>query len=73
MNGPFAPARTPAAVINRLNSELRKSFNNAEVKERFLRSGYELVISTPEQSTASINAEMTKMGKVIQEAGIRAE
>jgi tripartite-type tricarboxylate transporter receptor subunit TctC len=44
-----------------------------EVKNRFLNVGTEVVNSTPEQAAASIKAEMARMGKVIKEAGIRAE
>jgi tripartite-type tricarboxylate transporter receptor subunit TctC len=69
----FAPARTPAAVIGRLNQEIVRILNKPEVKERFIRAGSEVVASSPEQLAATITADMSTMGKVIKDAGIRAE
>ena len=69
----FAPAKTPAAIINRLNQEIAKVLNKPEVKERLFNSGVEVVGSSPEQLAAKMRSEMTRMGKVIKEAGIKAE
>lgn len=69
----FAPARTPVTVINRLNQEVVKVLNRPDVKERLFNSGVEVVGSSPEQLAAKMKSEMTRMGKVIKDAGIRAE
>jgi tripartite-type tricarboxylate transporter receptor subunit TctC len=69
----FAPAKTPAAIINRLNQEIVKVLNKPGVKERLFNSGVEVVGSSPEQLAAKMRSEMTRMGKVIKEAGIKAE
>jgi tripartite-type tricarboxylate transporter receptor subunit TctC len=69
----FAPARTPAALIDRLNREIVRILNRADVKERFIRGGSEVVAGLPEQLAATMKADMTRMGKVIKDAGIRAE
>ncbi len=71
--GFFAPSRTPDAAIKRLNQEAVRFLNTAEAKERFLRSGLETVGSSPEEFAAAIKAEMASMGKVIKDAGIRAQ
>ena len=71
--GIFAPAKTPATVIRRLNAEIIKALYKKDVKERFLNTGYEVVDYTPEQFTTWIKADMARMGKVIKDAGIRAE
>lgn len=71
--GIFAPARTPAALVKRLNAEIVKVLYRKDVKERFLNTGYEVSNYTPEQFTAWIKSDMARMGKVIKEAGIRAE
>ena len=68
--GVFAPANTPGAIINRLNQEIVRALNQADVKEKFLNAGTETVGSTPEQLTAAIKAEMATMGKVIRDNGI---
>ena len=69
----FAPAKTPAAIINRLNQETVRFLKTPEAKERFLNSGVEVVGSTPGQLAVAFKSDMAKMGKVIKDAGIRAE
>jgi tripartite-type tricarboxylate transporter receptor subunit TctC len=69
----FAPAKTPAAAINRLNQVMVQMVNSPAAKEKFLDLGVEPVGSSPDQLAATVKAEMTRMGKVIKDAGIRAE
>ena len=71
--GVFAPARIPAGVLSRLNQEIVRVLNTSEVKERFLKVGIEAVGSTPEQFATAIKSDMTRMGKLIREGGIREE
>ncbi|MBI4189040.1 MAG: tripartite tricarboxylate transporter substrate binding protein [Betaproteobacteria bacterium] len=70
--GILAPAKTPAAIINRLNQEIARVLNQAEVKEKFFGIGLEVAPSSPEQFAALIKSEITRISKVIQDAGIRA-
>ncbi len=72
-NGIFAPANTPAAIIGRLNQEILRVVNMADVKERFLNVGAEIVGGSPEQFAAAMKSDMTRLGKVIKDAGIRAD
>jgi len=71
--GMFAPARTPASLINRLNHETTLVINHAETKERFFNAGVEIVGSSPEEFTAIIKSEIHRWGKVIKDAGIRED
>jgi tripartite-type tricarboxylate transporter receptor subunit TctC len=71
--GVLAPARTPRAVIQRINAEVIKVLAAPEQKERFTSLGYEIVGSTPEQFGAWIRSETAKWGKLIRERGITAE
>ena len=71
--GLFAPPKTPRAIINRLNQAMVRVLNQAEVKDRFLNAGAETVGSSPEQLAANVKADMTRLGKVIKDAGIKAE
>ena len=71
--GMFAPARTPAAVVSRLNKEVLALLNSAEIRDKFLGSGVEPATSTPEQLAALMKSEMVRLGKVIKDAGLRAE
>lgn len=69
----FAPARTPAAIVNRLNQEVVRFLGRTDVKEKFFAAGVETIGSSPEELAAAMKSEMTRMGKVIREAGIREE
>ncbi len=71
--GVLAPARTPPALVARLNSAIVGVLHQTEVRERLFKGGSEVVASTPEAFGAAIKAEMTTLGKVIRDAGIRDE
>ena len=71
--GFFAPAKTPVPIINRLNQEMVRILNRADVKERLFNSGYEIIGSSPKEFSDKIKSEIVRMGKVIKDAGIRVE
>ena len=71
--GMFAPAKTPANIINRLNHETVRALNRPDTKEKFFNAGADVVAGTPEQLAAAIKSEMTVLGKVIRDLGIRTE
>ena len=71
--GFFAPPRTPAAIIARLNRELTGFLSRAEVKARFLNAGTEAVGSSPEQLAYTVKSDTAKWSKVIREAGIKLD
>jgi tripartite-type tricarboxylate transporter receptor subunit TctC len=69
----FAPAGTPAAVINLLNREIARALGNAEMRERLLGMGVEPVGNSPAEFAAFIKSDMSKWSKLIKDAGIRME
>jgi tripartite-type tricarboxylate transporter receptor subunit TctC len=69
----FAPAGTPAPVVNKLNQEIKKVLDRPEVKEKFSNSGLDIVASSPEEAREEIRSELVSMGKVIKDANIRDE
>lgn len=71
--GVLAPAATPRAIVQRLNSELIKALAGADMKERFLGQGYEVVGSTPEHFGEWIRNESARWGKLILDQRITAE
>jgi len=73
MRGIFAPAQTPTSVINRLNSEVVRVINEANVKQQFLSLNAEPVGSTPGKFAAEMQEDMAKTGKLITNIGISAE
>lgn len=73
MLGVFAPARTPARIIDRLNQEIVRALNQAEVKRRLFDSGAEVAAGSPAELAEAMGSDMAATGKLIKEAGIRAE
>ena len=71
--GVLAPAGTPKDIINRLNAEIVKALNSADIKDRFAKQGVEVKTSTPEQFSEFLKSEVARWAKVVQEAGIRGD
>ena len=70
MQGVFAPAGTPKAIIDRLNKEIAKAMALPDVKDKCAQLGFDPVANSPEEFTAYIKKEVEKWGKVIKEAKI---
>jgi tripartite-type tricarboxylate transporter receptor subunit TctC len=71
--GMFAPAGTPPAIVNRLNSELIKIMRSPALQQATEPVGLEIVVSSPEQFAARIEADSQTWGKIIKAANIRAD
>ncbi len=71
--GVVVPAKTPRAIIKRLNAELVKVMNLPRVKERVLELGSIPVGSTPEQFAALLKSELEKYAKIVKAAGIKVD
>lgn len=71
--GMFAPAATPADVIDRLNGEVAKILGEADVKARFATDGAESVGGSPRDFAAFLKTDYEKWGRVVKETGIRAD
>ncbi len=71
--GIFAPAGTPRAVVERLNAAINAATQRPEMMERLLGQGAEPLSGTPEDLAAYLRRELDKYGKIIREAGVKAE
>ncbi len=71
--GFFAPAKTPPAIVARLNQETLRVLGRADVKERFFSAGVETLGGTAEEFAASMRADINRWDKVIKDAGIRED
>ena len=69
----FAPAKTPAPVIERVHAALVKALNDPGVKKSLADQGAEIVANTPAQHDAFNKAEIAKWIKVARGAGIQPE
>ena len=71
--GVLAPAKTPAAVITRLNREMVAILKSADGKTALAARGLEAVGSTPQEYRAQIKDEYTRYGRIAKAVGIRLD
>jgi len=71
--GVLAPAKTPAAVIGRLNRELVNILQSAGVREKMAAQGVETVGGTPQDYAAHLKEELAKYGRIVKTAGIKVD
>ncbi|MFJ1259410.1 Bug family tripartite tricarboxylate transporter substrate binding protein [Cupriavidus sp. CuC1] len=72
-NGVFAPAGTPAPIIDRLNRELVTVAGNKQYAAQFHGFGFEPFGSTPAELGKFVTAELQKWAQLVRDAGIQAE
>jgi tripartite-type tricarboxylate transporter receptor subunit TctC len=70
--GLIAPARTPAAIITKLNAETVRAAKTPEVQEKLVGIGFDVVTSTPDAFQRYIAAELAKWRRVAKEMGLKA-
>jgi tripartite-type tricarboxylate transporter receptor subunit TctC len=71
--GMVAPAKTPAAIVSRLNREINEILKQKDVADQLLKDGTVPIPDTPEKFGAYIKADLDKWTVVVRNAGIKAE
>jgi tripartite-type tricarboxylate transporter receptor subunit TctC len=69
----FAPAGTPAPIVNRISAEIAKAIQLPDVREFMAREGADAVGSTPQEFAAFFKKEVDRYARVIQTANIRTD
>ncbi len=69
----FAPARTPRAVVNRLNREVTAALKIPEIQERLLAIGMEATPGTPAQLDQYVAEQLKQAVVLAQRAGLKPE
>ena len=69
----FVPARTPKAIIDKLNRALNTVLSDASIREKLLAQGAEAVGGTPETLGRTVAAELPKWAKLAKDANIQAD
>jgi tripartite-type tricarboxylate transporter receptor subunit TctC len=71
--GLFVPSATPKDVIATLNSAVRKTVDNADIRDKLAAQAVVAGSSTPEELGQSLAAEIAQWAKIIKAAGIRID
>jgi len=71
--GVFAPAGTRAEVVTRLNTEIVKILQTADMRERLTKLASEVMADTSEQFAAFQKAEIAKWARVVKDSGARID
>jgi len=71
--GIAAPAATPQTVVERLNREINRVATSDEGRRFFAQAGADAGELSPAEFTAFVRAEHTRFGRLIREAGLKAE
>jgi tripartite-type tricarboxylate transporter receptor subunit TctC len=71
--GIAAPAKTQAAILDKLNAEMVKIINEPDVKERLATLAFTPVGDSREQFTAFMKSEIAKWGKAVKDSGAKAD
>jgi tripartite-type tricarboxylate transporter receptor subunit TctC len=69
----LAPAKTPQAVITRLNQELVRIIRTPEITAQILQVGADVIANSPEETTALIRTDLKKYAAVIKRLNIKME
>ena len=72
-NALFVPAKTPAVIITRLNTEIVQALKQNDVRERLAGLGVDVQSGTPEELTRLLANDMDRWAKVVQRTGIRVD
>jgi tripartite-type tricarboxylate transporter receptor subunit TctC len=71
--GLFAPAGTPADVVDKINRSVQRVLAEADVKERLTALGAEAMTMSPAEFDQFMRAEMDDAAKVVKAAGIKVQ
>jgi tripartite-type tricarboxylate transporter receptor subunit TctC len=71
--GVLVPAGTPNEVISRLNQDISKAVRSPQIRQRWIEQGFEPRTATPDELAAVIKSDVDKWGRIVRQAGIRAE
>ncbi len=69
----FAPPKMAAALVNRFHAEVRKAFENTQLRETFSSTGYEPAAAAPAEFDKLFRADLKKYAEIVRAAKIEAQ
>lgn len=71
--GMYAPAATPRAIVDKVSADMAKVLTSPDIVEKLIGMGQEPFVSTPEQFTALLKADLAMYARIIKDANIKVE
>lgn len=69
----MAPARTPPAIVARLNAEANRALATKEMRDSFVAQGVETMLMTPDELGAFMKSELDKWTLAVKASGAKAD
>ncbi len=69
----FAPAKTPSAIVQKMNQAINQVLTNPEMKEKFDQTGLLIVGGSPKQTSEYISEELKRWAQIVKETGAKVE
>ncbi|GIK88045.1 MAG: tripartite tricarboxylate transporter substrate binding protein [Burkholderiales bacterium] len=69
----IAPAKTPKAIVDKLNADIVAILNEADTKERLAGLSAEVIANSPAEAAAFMRSEEVRLTKLIRDVGIQPE
>jgi tripartite-type tricarboxylate transporter receptor subunit TctC len=72
-SGIFVPVRTPAAVVQRLNSEFANALRDNDIRTKLIATGSEPAFMPPDAFGTKVRDEIMRWGKVVKASGMKVD
>jgi tripartite-type tricarboxylate transporter receptor subunit TctC len=69
----FAPAKTPDAIVNRLNAEINRVMTDAEVLEKLKAIGFDPIVKDQAATVDYFKSEIANWGKMVRAVGVTVD
>jgi tripartite-type tricarboxylate transporter receptor subunit TctC len=70
--GLFAPAKTPAPIVQKLNAEFVKALRSGEVRDKVESQVFSVMATTPDELGAIVARDIVRLGQVVKDSGAKA-
>ena len=70
--GLFAPAKTPAPIVRKLNAEFVTALQSVEVGDKVLPQVFSVMATTPDELGAIVARDIVRLGQVVKDSGAKA-
>ncbi|MEI7428673.1 MAG: tripartite tricarboxylate transporter substrate binding protein [Betaproteobacteria bacterium] len=71
--GVLAPAKTPKALVDKIQSDIKQAMNTPEVRDKMNKLGIDMINSSPEDFDQYMKSELTKWTSVAKQAQIKSD